>query len=219
MGYVRDIVAWVAQTSTPRNAGGGTGDPQPPCQRARLSRTLPALAANDDVAAPTADARVIRICPDARRMDGSTVLLGRMAGATVVDREGRAAGEISDLSVEGRTALVQYVIVSLGKFLGLRSKFHPIPWELLRYDAKGDQYILPITMSEMDEAPSLTLEELERLLRGDRVWRDRIASFYIPRLTMEALRRGHVLRSWAIGGSRALPGGGYGACNDDDPRI
>jgi sporulation protein YlmC with PRC-barrel domain len=108
-----------------------------------------------------------------------------MVGASVRDRDGRTGGEITDLSLDKNTGRVNYAIVSFGRFLGLRSRFHPIPLRLLRYDAASEEYTISLTMSEVDKAPSLTLAELEELIVGEKAWRDRLASYYnhLPTMT------------------------------------
>lgn len=62
-------------------------------------------------------------------------------------------------------------------FSAFDQNFIRFPGGLLRYDAKGDQYILSVEMSEMNGASGQTLGELERLLVRDRMRRDWIASF------------------------------------------
>jgi len=186
MSYVRNIIDWVAHTSPPRPGHQGVA-----IGRASDHPLLPidvrTAAANDDDASPnpTVGARVLPWRADAGRVGQVLTLLNQVVGATIRDRDGRAAGEITDLSLDKNTGRVSYAIASFGRFLGLRSRFHPIPWKLLRYDTKGGGYTIPLTMSEMNEAPSLTLAELDELIAGDKIWRDRLASYYN---TLSAMR-------------------------------
>lgn len=115
------------------------------------------------------------------------IAVSRVLRAGVYDRAGRAAGEIADLSVDKSTGRVAYAIVSFGSFFGLRMRFHPIPWSLLRYDTAREAYVTPLTVAELDAAPSLTPGDLEAFGAGDRAWRDRIAAYYNPLLQLGAL--------------------------------
>lgn len=185
MSYVRDIIGWVAHTASPRRACDGMSI-QELHDCPQFSLDMEALAAND--AEPSSSragrGRVLPWRPVSGRFGHVLILLSRVLRATVVDREGRAAGEIADLSLDKNTGRVNYAIVSFGRFLGLRSRLHPIPWGLLRYDAQQEEYMIPLTMSELDEAPSLTPGELEHLSAGDKLWRAKIASYYNPLFNM-----------------------------------
>jgi sporulation protein YlmC with PRC-barrel domain len=115
------------------------------------------------------------------------IAVSRVLRANVFDNRGRAAGEITDLSIDKSTGRVTFAIVSFGNFFGLRTRFHPIPWALLRYDTRRDAYVTPLTVSELDAAPSLTPDDLEVFGAGDRAWRDRLAAYYNPLLQLGAL--------------------------------
>lgn len=126
--------------------------------------------------------------PIASRESGHPMIAAsRVLRANVFDRDGRAAGEITDLSVDKSTGRVAFAIVSFGNFFGLRTRLHPIPWALLRYDLVRDAYVTPMTVSELDAAPSLTPDDLETFGGGDRAWRDRLAAYYNPLLQLGAL--------------------------------
>lgn len=181
MNNLMDIIGWISHTSFPSHPCNGMRF-QELNDHPKLYLDMEYLAAND--AEPSSikagRGRVLPWRPVPGRFGEALILLSRVVRATVVDREGRAAGEITDLSLDKSTGRVNYAIVSFGRFLGLRSRLHPVPWTLLRYDARNEGYTIPLTMLELDEAPSLTPAELERLSAGDRLWRDRLASYYNP---------------------------------------
>lgn len=144
----------------------------------RGHRSGRATAAADDRDALARDSGVWR-SPDDRGLAGA-------AGAGV-RHSGRAAGEVVDLAVDRSSGCVRFVVVSFGAFLGLRTRFHPIPWGLLRWDTKRDGYVTPLSVEELDAAPSLSADDLEALGAGDRAWRERLAAYYNPLLQLGAL--------------------------------
>ncbi len=144
----------------------------------------PMAAAND--AAPS-DVRGLPWRPIAGPSRHRLISLSRVREATVFDRDGRASGQIADLSLEKSTGLVVYAIVSFGGFFGRRSRLHPVPWTALRYDPARDGYVVPLSAAELDKAPTLTPDELEFFGAGDRAWREKIAAYYNPLLTLGAL--------------------------------
>lgn len=193
MKYVSDMMGWMAHAGPRGERPGGDRESAQPRAAPRQVRRRPSpftpVAANDaDVPKPkAARSRGLpwRAIPE--RSKPALVALSRVTGATVFDRQGRAAGQISDLSLEKSTGLVIYALVSFGGFLGLRSRLHPIPWALLRYDPQKEGYVIPLAMSDMDDAPSLTVDESEVLGAGDRAWRDRLAAYYAPSLNPDSI--------------------------------
>jgi len=115
------------------------------------------------------------------------IALSRVSGAPILDRDGRLSGRIDDLSIEKATGRVIYALVAFRSFLGLRSRIHPLPWSLLRYDPDRESYMIPVRTADIADAPSLTPDELEFFGAGDRAWRERLAAYYSPYLNMPAI--------------------------------
>lgn len=105
------------------------------------------------------------------------ILASRVTGTAVVDAEGHRIGHVEDLSISKRSGEVIYAILSFGGFLGIGERWHPVPWPLLEYDLQKGGYVLRLNKSDLENAPSLTRDEMEDLGAGDR-WRVSLADYY-----------------------------------------
>ena len=48
----------------------------------------------------------------------------------------------------------QYAIMSFGGFLGMGSKYHPLPWSLLKYDTEKGGYVVNLDKRQLEGAPA-----------------------------------------------------------------
>jgi hypothetical protein len=109
----------------------------------------------------------------------SLITASRVTGTPVFNREGERIGHVDDLSVRKVSGEVEYAIMSFGGFLGIGERLHPLPWSMLEYDTDKGGYVVSVDKSVLEDAPSLTREELEDLGAGD-AWRTRIFDYYGP---------------------------------------
>jgi hypothetical protein len=107
------------------------------------------------------------------------ILSSRVTGASVVNSAGDRIGHVEDLSIHKLSGEVIYAILAFGGFLGIGERWHPVPWALLDYHADKGGYVLPLEKSDLQNAPSLSREELEELGAGD-LWRARLFDYYGP---------------------------------------
>jgi hypothetical protein len=91
----------------------------------------------------------------------------RVVGAPVFNTAGERIGHVDDLSVEKTSGQVIYGILSIGGFLGIGERFHPLPWSILTYDPGKGGFVVGIDKEVLKDAPSLTREELEDLGAGE----------------------------------------------------
>jgi hypothetical protein len=103
----------------------------------------------------------------------------RVVGTPVFNTAGDRIGHVDDLSVEKQTGQVVYGILSIGGFLGIGERFHPLPWSILTYDTDKGGYVVALDKEVLKEAPSLTREELEDLGAGDALG-GRVFDYYGP---------------------------------------
>jgi hypothetical protein len=92
----------------------------------------------------------------------------RVNGTPVFNREGERIGHIDNLSIDKLSGQVQYALMSFGGFLGLGERFHPLPWDVLRYDTEKDGYVVPLDKDKLKSAPTYTRAELEPFGGGER---------------------------------------------------
>src|SRR5688572_30827787 len=83
----------------------------------------------------------------------------RVQATPVFNRAGERIGHIDQLSIDKVSGQVKYVLMSFGGFLGLGEKFHPLPWNALKYDTELDGYVVPMDKAALKSAPSYTRDE------------------------------------------------------------
>lgn len=105
------------------------------------------------------------------------IMASRVARASVFNPGGERIGHVDDLSIHKVSGQVTYAIMSLGGFLGIGERFHPVPWSMLEYDVKRDGYVVPLEKAVLEKAPSLDRQQLEALGAGD-AWRTRLFDYY-----------------------------------------
>lgn len=105
------------------------------------------------------------------------IMASRVTRASVFNPAGDRIGHVDDLSIHKVTGQVTYAIMSLGGFLGIGERFHPVPWSMLEYDVERDGYVVPVDKAVLEKAPSLDREQLETLGAGDS-WRTRLFDYY-----------------------------------------
>ena len=77
----------------------------------------------------------------------------RVNGTRVYNTDGDNLGHIYDIVIGKRDGRVKYAIMSFGGFLGIGEDYHPLPWEVLKYDERQGGYVVGITIDQLKEAP------------------------------------------------------------------
>nr|BAT30475.1 PRC-barrel domain-containing protein [Aureimonas sp. AU4] len=77
----------------------------------------------------------------------------RVNGTAVYNTEGDHLGHIYDVVIGKRDGRVKYAIMSFGGFLGIGEEYHPLPWEVLKYDERQGGYVVGITIDQLQSAP------------------------------------------------------------------
>lgn len=77
----------------------------------------------------------------------------RVNGTKVYNTEGDGLGHIYDLVIGKRDGKVKYAIMSFGGFLGIGEEYHPLPWEVLKYDERQGGYVVGLTREQLEGAP------------------------------------------------------------------
>lgn len=91
----------------------------------------------------------------------------RVEGTPVYNRGEERLGTIHSVMIEKKSGQVAYALLSFGGFLGLREHVHPVPWTKLTYDVDLDAYVVDLTREQLENAPTLRLDEAERPQGGD----------------------------------------------------
>lgn len=76
-----------------------------------------------------------------------------MVGATAVDVEGEAIGEVTDLMIEVASGRIAYVVIAVGATLGFGGERYPVPWSALAHDAEAGEFRLHFSKAHLAAAP------------------------------------------------------------------
>jgi len=85
----------------------------------------------------------------------SSLIAGSMvSGANVYNRDGENIGAIHDVMIDKKMGKIAYALMSFGGFLGVGKNYHPLPWSLLKYDTMLGGYLVDLSKTQLEGAPS-----------------------------------------------------------------
>ncbi len=86
----------------------------------------------------------------------------RVEGTPVYNRSDQRLGSIHSVMIDKRNGKVAYAVLSFGGIFGLGEHVYPMPWEALKYDVELDAYVVDVTREQLENAPTLRLDEADR---------------------------------------------------------
>lgn len=110
--------------------------------------------------------------------DKALIAADRVSGTTVYNQSGEKLGKIEDVAIEKVDGEVAYAILSFGGFLGLGSRYYPVPWRMLSYSTEMGGYVIACDKEHLENAPSFDRDDLSGWSDGTE--RDAIFSYYGP---------------------------------------
>ena len=113
-----------------------------------------------------------RVYDDAHNLVSSR----RVEGTRVYDPAGEKLGHVHSLMIDKRSGQVVHVLMAFGGFLGIAGRVHPVPWDRLSYDVDRNAYALGLTREQLENAPTLRLDQADRPI--DPAFDARIAGYY-----------------------------------------
>lgn len=101
-------------------------------------------------------------------LDETTSLIsaGKVTGTPVFNTDGETLGEIYDIMIDKQSGKIAYAVMSFGGFLSIGERYHPLPWNSLKYDTHQGGYVVGLTRQQLEGAP--TFAQTEHLHWGDR---------------------------------------------------
>jgi sporulation protein YlmC with PRC-barrel domain len=78
----------------------------------------------------------------------------KVVGTRVFNTAGEHLGEIHDIILDKVSGKVVYAVMSFGGFLGIGERYHPLPWQTLKYDRQVGGYVVPLTRERLENAPT-----------------------------------------------------------------
>jgi len=100
----------------------------------------------------------------------------KVIGTPVKDPGGKKIGEIEDVVLDKLSNNIMFAAVSFGGILGMKEKYHPIPWELLKYEEAEGSYVVNLTKEQLQAAPADSIAELTK--DDGLSYRDRAYDYY-----------------------------------------
>jgi sporulation protein YlmC with PRC-barrel domain len=86
----------------------------------------------------------------------------KVIGTTVKNTAGEKIGTVEDIVLDKLSNNIVYAVVGFGGFLGMKEKFHPVPWSALDYVESEHSYVVPFTKEQLKAAPADSLDKLTR---------------------------------------------------------
>lgn len=110
--------------------------------------------------------------------DETTSLISaeKVAGTNVYNTAGDSLGEIEDVMIDKRSGKIAYAVMSFGGFLGMGERYHPLPWNTLKYDTNQGGYVVGLTKEQLKGAPTYGRDESPAW--GDRAYEQGIHDYY-----------------------------------------
>ncbi len=75
-------------------------------------------------------------------------------GTAVYDRQGDRLGSVHNVMIDKYSGQVAYAVMSFGGFLGIRERYHPLPWRMLTYDTGLGGYVVDVTRERLESGPT-----------------------------------------------------------------
>ena len=111
-------------------------------------------------------------------MDETSHLIAsnKVEGTTVYGGDGRRLGSIHNFMVDKLTGRVEYAVMAYSTgFLGMGTRYYPLPWRVLSYDKHAGGYRIDLTERDLRHAPSFDRESEPRF---DRNYGNRVHDYY-----------------------------------------
>ena len=107
----------------------------------------------------------------------SAIRAKKVIGTSVKNTAGQKIGEIEDIVLEKTSNSILFAVIGFGGFLGVKEKFHPVPWSALDYNEVEGSYVVPFSKEQLQAAPADSLEKLTKN-DGAGAYRDRANDYY-----------------------------------------
>jgi hypothetical protein len=97
---------------------------------------------------------------------GKLISADKVIGTAVYNSGGDHLGTIHSVMLHKISGRVAYAVMSLGGFLGIGERYHPLPWDVLTYDEEKGGYNIDKSDEQLRGAPHYSREEIEHLDYG-----------------------------------------------------
>ncbi len=75
-----------------------------------------------------------------KRETASLIGSDKVEGTSVYGRDEKRIGSVERVMIDKMSGKVAYAVMRFGGFLGMGEKYHPLPWDALRYNTALEAY-------------------------------------------------------------------------------
>ncbi|MBW4022753.1 MAG: PRC-barrel domain containing protein [Proteobacteria bacterium] len=97
---------------------------------------------------------------DPRDTGGQLIAATQVNGTAVYDTNAERLGQVYDVMLDKVSGRAEYAVMSFGGFLGIGDRYHPLPWNQLRYDTRLGGYVVSLDRGQLEGAPHYGADDL-----------------------------------------------------------
>ena len=106
---------------------------------------------------------------------GRLIAASKVNDTSAYNAAGEKLGSVYDVMLNKVSGQAEYAVLSFGGFLGIGEKYHPLPWNALKYDTGLGGYVVGISRERLEGAPVYRADEMAN---WDDTWDRRIGDYY-----------------------------------------
>ncbi|SFK19551.1 PRC-barrel domain-containing protein [Methylocapsa palsarum] len=90
---------------------------------------------------------------------GNLIAASKVNGTNIYNPDGESLGSIYDVMIDKMTGRVAYAVMAFGGFLGIGEDYHPLPWNVLKYNEQFGGYVVDISPDRLKQGPAFHQNE------------------------------------------------------------
>jgi len=102
--------------------------------------------------------------------------VAEIIGADVESQTGDTLGTIETIMLDQDHGEVAYVVLSYGGFLGLGDKLFAMPWDIFRYNAADECFVVNVSKEALKSSPGFDKDHWPDM--SDPTWETTIHNYY-----------------------------------------
>lgn len=92
---------------------------------------------------------------------GKLISADKVIGTPVYNANGDRLGTIDGIMLHKISGRVAFAVLSVGGFLGIGERYHPLPWDVLTYDEDKGGYNVDLKEDQLRGAPHYSRQEID----------------------------------------------------------
>lgn len=93
-------------------------------------------------------------------LDEMMIKSADVLGSPLMDAGEHKLGTIREIYFARTTGQAKFVLLELSSMFGTRGKFHPVPWNRLRFDENAGGYVTRLTKDLLKDSPAYDRDQL-----------------------------------------------------------